>query len=131
VGLFIWVDTIMKFLEQGIPDKQLELISCSNIDDGDNLTQLYHQVLILSFQGVMGHALEIYKLVVSVVVLTKMPFHYNDLPKFLLQSKLSIKFILDKLASIGVTDKCLCICHLSFVEFLCDPKQCPEQFFID
>jgi NACHT domain len=133
-GLFIWADTIMKFLEQGIPDEQLELIFRGNMGDGDNLTRLYHKVLILSFQGVTGRALEMYKLVVSAVVLAKTPFHPGDLPEFLSQSKSSIKFILDKLASVvsvGATDKRLRICHLSFVEFLCDPKRCPEQFFID
>jgi NACHT domain len=133
-GLFIWAETIMRMLEQGLPDEQLELILSGDLGSEDNLTGLYCQLLDLSFKGVKGRTLEVYKVVVSTIVLARVPFGYDDLPQFLSQPVASVKFILDKLSSVisvGPLDNRLRIGHLSFSEFLCDRKRCPEAFFID
>ena len=133
-GLFQWAETVVKFLDQGIPVDQLEYVLSGDLGQGDNITKLYRQILEISFREASGRTHEVFRRVVALVVLAKVPLHFDDLPQFLLERKTSVRFILDKLSSVisfGSTDKRLTICHLSFSEFLCDRKRCPEQFFID
>jgi hypothetical protein len=132
-GLFIWAETIMRSLEQDLSEEQLELLLSGDYGEEDNLTNLYRKILNSAFRGAKKRTLEIYKIVISTLVLAKVPFRYDDLPKFLAQQQISIKPILDKLSSIVSVgaDKRLRISHLSFTEFLCDPHRCPEEFFID
>jgi len=133
-GLFIWAETVMKFVEQGFPGERLELVLTGELGGSDNLTKLYRQILELSFQGIRGPELEVSKFIIAAIVLAKTPLHYNDLPDFVSQLKLLVMFVLDKLSSVissRSTDKCLQISHLSFSEFLCDQGRCPKQFFID
>jgi hypothetical protein len=133
-GLFIWAETVVKFIEQGFPGERLKLVLTGEFDGSDNLTKLYQQILELSFQGVNASELEVTKFVIAAIVLAKVPLHYDDLPDFVSQPKLSVTFVLDKLSSVisfRGTDKRIQICHLSFSEFLCDHKRCPREFFID
>jgi len=133
-GLFIWAETVMKFVEQGFPGERLELVLTGELGGSDNLTKLYRQILELSFQGIRGPELKVSKFIIAAIVLAKTPLHYNDLPDFVSQLKLLVMFVLDKLSSVissRSTDKCLQISHLSFSEFLCDQGRCPKQFFID
>jgi len=133
-GLFIWAETVVKFVEQGFPDERLKLVLKGELGGSDNLTKLYRQILELSFQGIRGPELEVSKFVIAAIVLAKLPLHYDDLHDFVAHSKLSVRFVLDKLSSVissGGADKRLRIGHMSFSEFLCDRKRCPQQFFID
>lgn len=133
-GLFIWAETAVRIVEQGLPDEQLELVLNGDLDGGNNITKLYRQVLESSFRDVKGRTLEVYRLVVGTIILAKMPLHYDDLLRIVSQSPTSVRFVLDKLTSViscNSRDDCVCFEHLSFVEFLCDAKQCPEEFFID
>jgi hypothetical protein len=132
-GLFIWAETVVRFVEQGLPDEQLKDVLSGDLGEGDNITRLYCQVLELSFQEVKGHTLEVTRLVIAFIALAKVPLPYNDVHKFVSQSKVSVKFILDKLSSVISIDRDTCVHfgHLSFIEFLCDPNRCPEQFLID
>jgi hypothetical protein len=133
-GLFIWAETVMRFVEQGLPEEQLELVLSGDLGEEDNITTLYRQILEFSFRDMKGRVLEVYKVIVSTIVLAKTPLHCDDLYEFVSQPKTSVKFILDKLSSvisIGSSDTCLRIGHLSFSEFLCDQKRCPERFLID
>ena len=133
-GLFIWAETVMKFLEQGFPGERLKLVLAGELGGSDNLTKLYRQILDVSFREIRGHELEVSRFVIAVIVLAKVPLYYDDLHDFVSQPKLSVKFVIDKLSSVissRGTDKRLRICHLSFSEFLCDHERCPEQFFID
>jgi hypothetical protein len=86
-----------------------------------------------SFPKSDNYTLNAFHQVVSAIVLAKVPLHEDDLPRFISQSKSSVKSILSKLSSvisIG-TDKRVRISHLSFSEFLCDFGQCPKQFYIE
>jgi hypothetical protein len=133
-GLFIWAETVMRLVEQGLPSEQLQLVLSGNLGEGNPLVKLYRQILDISFQNANGRTLEVYKLTITAIVLAKIPLHYDNLHFFVSEDKLSVKFVLDKLSSvisIGTTDKRLRIRHLSFSEFLCDPSQCPQAFSID
>ena len=134
-GLFVWADMVVKFVEQGIPNMRLNCILRDRFSYGaERLDLLYRQVMNLSFQDATSDELEIYKLVVGVVVLTKVPLRRLDLKYFLGKDEedASITSILLKLSSvISVTaDEVIHISHLSFTEFICDPCRCGKLFAI-
>jgi hypothetical protein len=135
-GLFIWADTVVKFVEQGIPNKRLNSILQGQFQDGEeNLDRLYRQVMNLSFEKATDDEIEIYKLVVGVVVLAKIPIRRRDLRYFMgnEEEDASINFILLKLSSVistGTADEFIHVSHLSFTEFICDPHRCGERFAI-
>lgn len=100
------------------------------------IDELYWQILRLSFKAAGGHILETYKQVLGTIILAKTPLHHADIKHFLEgpERELSIDTILRKLSSVillGSTDGKLHINHLSFMEFICDPRHCDEVFVID
>lgn len=132
-GLFVWANTVVNFVGQGLPCDQLDLVLGGDLGDEDNVTQLYRQILELSFRGIRGRTLDVFNLVVSTILLAKIPLYVVDLPRFTAEPQPSVNFILDKLSSvisIGSDDK-IRIQHLSFAEFICDPRRCPQEFYID
>jgi hypothetical protein len=121
-GLFLWAETVMKFVLQGLPEEQLDLVLAGDLGKADNITKLYRQILEFSFGGAKARTLEVFKLVISTVILAKGTLCINDLHKIVSEPMSSVVFILDKLSSvisIRETDQHLCIGHLSFTEFLC------------
>ena len=132
-GLFIWAETVIRFVEQGLPDEQLEHVLVGNLGEGDNVTNLYRQILELLFGDANDRMLNVLHQVATVIVLAKITLHVDDLPSFVLQPKASVTVILNKLSSvISVgSDSGIRIRHLSFAEFMCDPHRCPQRFYID
>jgi len=132
-GLFIWAETVIRFVEQGLPDEQLEQVLVGNLGEGDNVTNLYRQILELLFGDANVRMLNVLHQVATVIVLAKITLHVDDLPSFVLQPKASVSVILNKLSSvISVgSDSGIRIRHLSFAEFMCDPHRCPRRFYID
>ncbi|KIM74897.1 hypothetical protein PILCRDRAFT_79623, partial [Piloderma croceum F 1598] len=104
-GLFIWAETVIRFVEQGLPDEQLEHVLMGNLGEGDNVTKLYRQILELSFRDANVRMLNVLHQVATVIVLAKITLHVDDLPSFVLQPKASVIVILNKLSS--VISKCL------------------------
>src|ERR1700722_3003860 len=129
-GMFIWAETVIGFLQQGPPNKQLDVILAGTFrEEGDVIDQLYEQILRCSFQNV--NVLDTFKRVVGAIVLAKTPLHRDGLKHFLgeQEDELSIDFILLKLSSVittRTTDGRIQVNHLSFSEFVCDPKRCKE-----
>ena len=133
-GLFIWAETVLRFVKQGLPDKQLRLVLDGDLGEEDNITKLYKQVLEMSFREFKGQDLEDIRLVIAAIVLAKVPFRREDLHKVVGQPDVSVRYILGQLSSviaIGTSDQRVRFGHLSFIEFLCDAKRCPERFVID
>jgi hypothetical protein len=136
-GLFIWAETVMRFLEQGFPEEQLDLVLAGTFRDseeGNVVDELYRQILRLSFNNSTDHILATFRRVVGAIALAKTPLHRIDLQHFLGRPdrESSIDFILNKLSSV-ISDGGgrLRIGHLSFTEFICDPKRCDHSFVID
>jgi hypothetical protein len=133
-GLFIWAETVVKFVDQGLPVERLELALEGDLGGGNDITKLYQQVLQLSFAKAEGRTLEVFRLVVGAIVLAKGPIRYSDLRQLVPEPDSSVKFILDKLSSVifivGPKES-IQIGHLSFSEFLCDRERCPAEFFIN
>jgi NACHT domain len=132
-GLFIWAETVTRFVEQGLPDEQLEHVLDGKLGEEDNVTKLYRQILELIFREANGRMLNVLNQVLTTIVLAKIPLHVDDLSSFILQPKASVTFILDKLSSVISVghDFRIRINHLSFAEFMCDPHRCPQRFYID
>jgi hypothetical protein len=127
---------MVKFVEQGIPNKWLDSIFQGRFHHGEErLDGLYCQVMNLSFQYATDEELDIYKLVVGVIVLAKTPLHRGDLKYFIGRDEdeasiISILLSLSSIISMGTVDEPTHISHLSFTEFVCDPHRCDERFAI-
>jgi hypothetical protein len=136
-GLFIWAETVVRFVREGFHERQLELVLDGDIGDGNHVAELYEQILKFSFRRRNDSMLNIFKLVVSTLVLAKVPLRLVDVAEIVSVRESEVKFILDGLSSVisRTADQCLYIGHLSFTEFLCDSKrgssQDPKWFFID
>jgi hypothetical protein len=134
-GLFVWADTVMRYLEEGFPKTRLErILGGAFREPGDAVDQLYQQILQLSFKN--AEVLDLYRRVVGAIVLAKMPLHRVDLKHFLGQpeDESCIDFVLKQLSSvisIQNTDGRIYTSHLSFSEFVCDPGRCEPTFVID
>jgi hypothetical protein len=92
--LFIWAETVVRFVEQGFLGERLKLVLAGELGGSDNLTRLYRQILELSFQGIRGPELKLSKFVIAAIVLAKVPLHYDNLYDFVSQPKLSVRFVL-------------------------------------
>jgi hypothetical protein len=134
-GLFIWADTTIKYIEQGIATEQLDLILAGNFWEGDRIDALYRQILDTSFKSTKSHICQKFKAVVGAIVLAKTPLPYIDIKHFIGQriDHASIDFILQKLSSvlsIGNPDGCVHVSHVSFTEFVCDSERCHAEYAI-
>src|SRR3984957_11986164 len=133
-GMFIWAETVISFLRQGPPHEQLDLILGGAFrEEGDVIDQLYEQILRYSFRNTK--VLDTFKRVVGAIVLAKTPLHRDGLEHFLgkQEDESSINWFLRKLSSVISTrtaDGRIQINHLSFTEFVCDPKR-GKKFAID
>ena len=133
-GMFIWAETVIGFLKQGPPKDQLDLIlSGAFREEGDVIDQLYEQILRYSFRN--AKVLDTFKSVVGAIVLAKTPLHRDGLKHFLgkQEDESSIDFILINLSSVistRDTDGRIQINHLSFAEFVSNPKR-GNEFAVD
>jgi hypothetical protein len=136
-GLFIWAETVMRFLEQGLPKEQLDVVLEGTFrEEGDAIDELYRQILHQSFKNSSSRVLDTFRRVIGAIVLAKTPLHRTDLHRFLgrQEDESSIDFILSKLSSVISSrnpDRRIHISHLTFTEFICDLTRCHETFVID
>ena len=132
-GLFIWANTVVRFIDEGIHEEQLERVLNGGMGSGDDLTKLYQQILESSFPKPDGYTMSVFHHVMGAVILSKVPLREDDLPYFASERKSLVKSILSKLSTVLSTaaDGRVRISHLSFSEFICDRSQCPEPFYID
>jgi len=130
-GLFIWAETVIRFMEQGPPTVQLSLILDEKLAMGD-IDGLYLTILQNSFQD---STLECFNVVAGCIVLAQLPLTCYDLEKLLdgVETDISISFVLDKLKPVVSNDNenGLRITHQSFADFLKDANRSTEAFAID
>jgi hypothetical protein len=137
-GLFIWAQTVVSFLDKhrGFHDEQLELVLGGSFhEEGNALDKLYNKILLFAFKDYPAQVLQTFKYIIGAILLAKVPLHLHDLYHLLgWLKKSSIDFILNLVSSVISDwrgDRPIHINHLSFLEFMCDPKRCPETFFIN
>jgi hypothetical protein len=130
-GLFIWAETVIRFMEQGPPTVQLSLILDGKLAMGD-IDGLYLTILQNSFSD---STLGSFNVVAGCIVLAQLPLTYHALEKLLdgVETDISISFVLDKLKPVIVNDNenGLQIAHQSFADFLKDVNRSTEAFTID
>jgi hypothetical protein len=135
-GLFIWADTVIRFIEGGVATERLKLLLASGFREGGNrVDDLYAQILDLSFQDCKSDVYDRFTAVVGAIVLAKVPLRRSDLKLFVgtQENEPSIDFILQKLSSVistGKKDGIVRVCHLTFTEFVCSSKRFGEPFTV-
>ena len=129
-GLFIWADTVVRFMEQSLAEERLLFVLNGSMG-GDSITSLYRQILEFSFREADDYTLQTFRRVVAAILMAKAPFHGDELSQFISQPSSSVNLILEKLSPvISTVGNRLYIRHLSFSEFLCDRDRCPKQFYV-
>jgi hypothetical protein len=132
-GLFIWVETIMRLLGKGTPNEQLDLILRGHFGDGDDLRAVkqpdsLHVVSRCRLERQPDTSLT------DVYFRQLLSLRQHSITMICLSSCRRIR----NRSSLSLTSchllsrlRTSVFRHLSLVEFLCDPKRCPEEFFID
>jgi hypothetical protein len=85
----------------------------------------------VSFEDLDQHVLDVFLTIVGTIVLAKVHICHADIVGFLnvTVEESNIYFILNKLSlviSIGNIDRMIFVCHLSFVDFICDMTGYPK-----
>lgn len=128
-GLFIYAETVLRFIIQGEPQRRLQQIMQGNMQSGD-MGKLYLQILSLSFQDANEAELEAFHSIVGAIILAKIPLTRSTLANLLQIETTMIDFICRGLQSILHTEDGLRFSHQSSVDFLLDPERCPKRFLI-
>ena len=129
-GLFIYADTLIKFVEDGQPMEQLQRTLLETVDYG-NLTYLYRQILAVAFKDPSTTVSETFKNVTGTVILARTPLHRKDLIDLLGIEPISLDHICRGLRSVLDTDGLLRFSHQSFVDFLMNSDGCVPSFLFN
>jgi hypothetical protein len=153
-GLFIWAETVVRFLEEGSPTQRLDLILDGSFDqERVALDNLYLQILHFSFRDTDSLGLDMSQRVVGAIVVAEVPLHPGLLIHLLgeQENEMLIHLTLDKLSNVISlrqpdgqkikqsdrrkslhSDSRIYIDHSSFVAFLTNARRCRDaRFFID
>jgi hypothetical protein len=126
-GLFIYADTLIKFVDEGQPEEQLESILSEPLHHG-SLTQLYRQILSVSFKEPSASVLEGFRNVTGTIILAKIPLRRQDIVHLLNVEPIALDHICQGLRSVLDTGDLLRFTHQSFVDFLMDSWGCHPSF---
>jgi hypothetical protein len=126
-GLFIYADTLIKFVDEGQPVEQLERVLRETVDHG-NLTHLYRQILIVSFKDPSTTVLEGFKNVTGTIILAKIPLRRQDVIELLDIEPIALDHICQGLRSVLDTGDLLRFTHQSLVGFLMNSEACLPPF---
>ena len=126
-GLFIYADTLIKFVDEGQPKEQLESILSGPLHHG-SITQLYRQILDVSFKDPSATVLEGFRKVTGTIILAKIPLRRQDIAHLLDMEPIALDHICRGLRSVLGTGYPLRFVHQSFVDFLMDFEGCHPSF---
>ena len=126
-GLFIYADTLIKFVDEGQPEEQLKSILSGPLRHG-SITQLYRQILDVSFKNPSAMVLEGFRKVTGIIILAKIPLGRQDILHLLDMKPVALDHICHGLRSVLGTGDPLRFIHQSFVDFLMDSEGCHSSF---
>jgi hypothetical protein len=129
-GLFIYADTLIKFVEDGQPMEQLQRTLQETVDYG-NLTYLYRQILAVSFNHPSTTVSETFKTVTGVIILAGTPLRRQDLIDLLDVEPIALDYICRGLRSVIDAGDLLRFSHQSFVDFLMNSDGCAPSFLFN
>jgi len=127
-GLFIWVKTIIRFLERGEPVRTLKQI----LEDGGagGMADLYTWILNVSFPNLSHGDAKDFHSILGAIIFSKAPLDPTSLAHLLSIESSTMGYICNGLQSVLDSENAVRIHHQSFVDFLLDPKDCPPDFLI-
>ena len=126
-GLFIYADTLIKFVDEGHPKEQLKSILSGPLHHG-SITQLYRQILDVFFKDPSETVLEAFRKVTGTIILAKIPLRRQDIVHLLDIEPIALDHICRGLRSVLGTGYLLRFIHQSFVDFLMDFEGCHPSF---
>ena len=126
-GLFIYADTLIKFVDKGHPKEQLKSILSGPLHHG-SITQLYRQILDVFFKDPSETVLEAFRKVTGTIILAKIPLHRQDILHLLDMEPIDLEHICRGLRSVLGTGDPLRFFHQSFVDFLMKSEGCHSSF---
>jgi hypothetical protein len=124
-GLFIWATTMIRFIDQGHPEEQLDNVQTGVV--GGDLYDLYKNILNTAFGPHMSVGLaDGFKAITGTIILAKTPLSPNNLTSLLEVTPITLDYVRNRLQSVLDDDGgVLRFLHQSFVDFLCSPS-CPQ-----
>ncbi|KIM20000.1 hypothetical protein M408DRAFT_40904, partial [Serendipita vermifera MAFF 305830] len=128
-GLFVWVETAIRFLKRGEPQEQL-----NRILDGakmGGLFTLYSSILGASFVEPSEKVLEGFRRIVGAIILAKDPLTASSLAHLCSVDHSTMTYIRSGLQSVIDPGDLLRFNHQSFVDFLINSRQSQSAFYID
>jgi len=128
-GLFIYAETLIKFVEEGQPEEQLESLLSERLNHG-SLTELYNQILGVSFKDPSATVLEGFRNVTGTIILAKIPLRRQDIVQLLGVTSVTLDHICQGLRSVLDTGDLLRFTHQSFVDFLMDSRGRHSSFLL-
>jgi hypothetical protein len=127
-GLFIWAQTVVKFISEGEPQQRLNLV-LEGSGTGD-MNTLYSQILSTAFGRATKEEIDNFRRVLGTVILAEEPLAFSSLRLLLSLEAPAVRHICNGLQSILESKETLRFHHQSFVDFLIEPDRCPQIFLI-
>jgi hypothetical protein len=127
-GLFIWADTVAKFVELGEPQEQLRVILNGN--GTDNMATLYSCILNTSFNKPSEAVKNAFRSIVGMMIFAKAPLSTSSIKRLLSLQGSEMEHIFNGIQSVIDRQGNPRVNHQSFVDFLIDPDRCPPEFLI-
>jgi NACHT domain len=128
-GLFIWAETVVKFITLGEPQRRLKLV----FEDGEagDIDELYKQVLSNVFQRPRKNDIDDLRSIVGTIIFAKAPLSFSSLAQLLSANTSTVEHICNALQSILDSTRMLQFHHQSFVDFMLNKDKCPQEYLID
>jgi hypothetical protein len=127
-GLFIWAETVTRFVNLGQPKERLSLVLEG--DGTGDMATLYEQILRTSFGSLRGQEVENLCSVMGTVILAKAPLLFSTLVRLLSMDDSTVEQICIGLQSVLESQGVLTFHHQSFIDFLMDPTRATSRFFV-
>jgi hypothetical protein len=128
-GLFIWADTVIKFIGKDIPHIRLSQI-LEGQGTGD-LSALYSTILNISFPDPDIKILELFHSVVGTVIMARKPLSASSIAQLLSIDEMTVVGICTRLQSVLDSRRLLQFNHQSFVDFILERDRNQSTFFIN
>ncbi|TDL18727.1 WD40 repeat-like protein, partial [Rickenella mellea] len=131
-GLFIWAQTVVKFMGGDDPVEQLKLIKDGVMKDSPSgMTDLYACILDNSFRKSGSDTRQAFRDIVGAIIVAKTPLSRSDCISLLSVKPNTFEFICSGLQSVMDTGDVLQFSHQSFVDFLISDEHSSGPFRID
>jgi hypothetical protein len=127
-GLFIWAETVVRFINSGQPKRRLGLVLDGAGTSG--VAALYEQILSTSFRDLEDDEVGDLCSVIGTIILAKTPLSFSSLAHLLSIDDATVEQICNGLQSVLESRGVLQFHHQSFVDFLVDPARSTSKFFV-